>query len=80
MKNVLIPAAGWYGVAAILASYALLNFGVLHSNDLVYIILNLTGSVGIFVDAFRDKDYQPVVLNVVWAAIAIVSLVRLIVG
>jgi len=69
---------GWYGVAAIFVAYALLSFNIIESSSLIYQALNLTGSLGIIYDAFRDKNYQPVVLNILWAVIAAFALVKII--
>ena len=71
--------AGWVGVVLILLAYALLSFGVFDSTDARYHGLNLLGGVGIIVDAFADKNYQPVVLNLIWVAIAVYAIVRTIV-
>ncbi len=75
MKRKIINIFGWYGVAAILGAYALLNFGILEARSIIYQLLNLTGAIGVGVDALNDKDWQPVVLNLVWAVIAIVSII-----
>lgn len=65
---------GWYGVTAIVAAFALLNFGVLDTDSSIYQLLNITGSIGIIVVANSKKDYQPVVLNTVWLLVAIYGL------
>ena len=75
MKRKIINIFGWYGVAAILGAYALLNFGILEARSIIYQLLNLTGAIGVGVDALNDKDWQPVVLNLVWAVIAIGSII-----
>lgn len=69
----------WYGVAAILSAYALLNFHVLSVNSLSYQLLNITGGLGILIDAWASRNYQPVVLNVVWIVIALIAMVRILV-
>ena len=71
--------AGWVGVVLILLAYALLSFGFLESTDARYHVLNLLGGVGIIIDALADKNYQPVVLNLMWAAIAVYAIARTIV-
>jgi len=68
---------GWYGVLAILCAYGLLSFGVIDSHGIVYHLLNLTGGLGIIVDAYADRNYQPVVLNIVWIAIAVYALSKI---
>jgi len=69
---------GWYGVLAILLAYLLISFNVLASKSLGYQLLNLTGAGGIIIEAMSKKDTQPVVLNVVWAIIALLAIGRLI--
>ncbi len=73
----LTELAGWYGVIAILAAYMLLSFNVLDSDSIWYHVINLTGGVGILIDAYADKNYQPVVLNVIWIAVAIYAITRI---
>ncbi|MFA6160854.1 MAG: hypothetical protein WCT54_01650 [Patescibacteria group bacterium] len=68
---------GWFGIGAILLAYTLLTFGVLKSNDLTYMILNLVGSIGILIISFAKKAYQPAVLNIIWSVVALIALVRL---
>ena len=77
MKNKITEILGWYGVVAILLAYALLSFGALESNSLWYQALNLTGAIGIVVDALDDKNTQPAVLNIIWAVIAIIAIVKI---
>ncbi len=72
----LTELAGWYGVIAILVAYALLSFDVLDSHHLANHVINLTGGAGILIDAYADKNYQPVVLNVIWIAVAIYAISR----
>lgn len=77
MKTKSINIAGWYGVLAILAAYALLTFGVVAAKSYAYQLLNLTGALGIITEAAAKKDVQPVVLNIVWAAVAVIALIGL---
>jgi len=68
---------GWYGTSAILLAYALVSFSMLKSTDLSYQILNLSGALGLIVLGVIDRVYQAVTLNVVWAIVACVALVKL---
>jgi hypothetical protein len=68
---------GWYGVAAILIAYALLNFEVIATHSLSYQLLNITGAVGIILDAWNQKNWQPVVLNIFWLLIALYAILKL---
>jgi hypothetical protein len=69
---------GWYGVLAILLAYLLVSFSVLTSKSLGYQLLNLSGALGIIVEAYTKKDKQPVELNIIWAIIALASIIHII--
>jgi cephalosporin-C deacetylase-like acetyl esterase len=77
MKNKITEVLGWYGVAAIVGAYALLSLNFLNSDSLVFQGLNLTGAIGIVIDALDDKNTQPAVLNIIWAIIAFVAIVKI---
>lgn len=77
MNNKIIAGIiGWYGTTAILLAYALLSFDTIESNNIIYQILNITGALALVFHSFRIKDYPPGVLNVVWATIAIITLIQ----
>jgi hypothetical protein len=78
MRNIITETLGWYGVVAVVGAYALLSLGILSSTSLTFQILNLTGAIGIVVDAIDDKNTQPAVLNIIWAVIALVAIVKII--
>lgn len=67
---------GWYGTVAILLAYGLLNFSILTPNNFFYQLLNLTGAVGLAIETFRKKDYQPGILNIIWAIIAGLAILK----
>ncbi len=77
-KSTLIEIVGWYGVSAILAAYVLSTMEVVQANSFWHQVLNLTGSMGIVAVALKKKDYQPLVLNVIWCLVAGLSLISLI--
>ena len=76
MLEFITEACSWYGVVAILGAYALLSFGILDSQHLTYQLLNLSGGIGIVIDAVADKNTQPAVLNTIWAVIAVIAIIR----
>jgi hypothetical protein len=43
----------------------------------LYLLLNLSGSVGILYEAWIKKDWPASALNIAWACIAIIQLIRL---
>ena len=80
MKERLTELLGWYGVVAIVVAYILISFGAVASNSFAYQLLNLTGAVGIVVDALSDKNYQPAILNTIWFVVAAIAIIRVVVG
>lgn len=79
MKNKITEILGWYGVVAIVAAYIMAIFSLIKPTDFWYLILNGTGAMGIVIDALNDKNYQPVVLNLIWAVIAGIAIIRLLI-
>ena len=79
MKVNIYEAVGWYGVLAILTAYGLLNFHYLSIESILFQLLNLSGAVGIIIDAYKNKNYQPIILNIVWGTIAIVAIIQILI-
>jgi hypothetical protein len=78
MKNNIIPEIiGWYGTVAIVTAYALLSFNIISSSNIWYQILNGTGALGIVYISLKKKDYQPGVLNIIWAIIALIAIINI---
>ena len=67
---------GWYGTVAIVLAFALVSFEVLPATSLFYQILNGTGALGIVYISFKKKAYQPGILNIIWAVIAGIAIIR----
>ncbi len=78
-KKIVEEIIGWYGTVAIVFAYALLSFGAMASNSIIYQLLNATGALGILYISFKKKAYQPGVLNLIWTIIAVVAIVRILV-
>jgi len=76
-KHLIDEAFGWYGMVAIVSAYALNSFALIASSDLIYQILNTTGALGIVYISFKKKAYQPGVLNIIWAIIAIIAIIKI---
>lgn len=76
MTTFMHETLGWIGVVFILVAYAGNAFGFFASDAIVYLVLNVFGALGIMIDAAAQKNYQPVVLNVIWLLIAVIGIVR----
>lgn len=58
-------------------AYALVSFSIIQSTDLIYQLLNGTGAVGIVLVSFHKKAYQPGILNTIWAVIALIAIIKI---
>ncbi len=74
----MITVLGWCGIIAILVAYALNSLDLLPVSHHVYQFLNLGGAIGLILEGAMKRDSPVVVLNVIWALIAIISLVSFI--
>jgi hypothetical protein len=68
--------AGWYGTAAILGAFALSSFGALSPRTRSYLLLNLTGALGVAWLCWCKTAWQAFWLEAIWAAIALLALLR----
>lgn len=73
-----VEILGWYGLIAVVIAYGSVSLSFVSPNSYLYQFLNLSGAVGLGGVAFVKKAYQNGVLNLVWGAIAVVALIRLI--
>lgn len=70
--------AGWYGMIALIVAYGLVSFSVIPGDGIMYQLLNLTGGIGLIIVAASKGVVQSVLLNVFWAAIGIIAILRII--
>ncbi|HOX97111.1 MAG TPA: hypothetical protein PL066_02030 [bacterium] len=76
-KKLFIEIIGWYGALAIIGAYFLNSFSFISAYDLSYQILNVTGALGMIAVSFYKKAYQPMTVNIVWAAIGGLAIINL---
>jgi hypothetical protein len=67
---------GWVGVALILSAFTLTTFELINPEEIIYGLLNFTGALGIMVSSYAKKDFQPVILNIIWLLVAAMGIVR----
>lgn len=75
-QRVTAEVAGWYGIGAILLAYALVSFEVISASGVIFQLLNLTGAIGVIIIALHKNVMQSVVLNIFWAGVAVVALLK----
>lgn len=62
---------GWVGGIFLILAYFLLSIRKLKSNSIIYHSLNFFGAIGLAISTFMTKSWPSMVLNIVWALIAI---------
>ena len=77
-NNLLINIVGWYGAVATLSAYFLISAGFVHGKDLSYQLLNFSGAIGLAIICYHKRTYQPLVVNIIWAFIAILAIVNIV--
>jgi len=76
--KILINIAGWYGAIATLGAFILVSYGYLSPHDYFYQLLNLSGAIGLGILCYSKRAYQPLFVNIIWAAIALSVIIHLI--
>jgi hypothetical protein len=79
-EKLLVDVAGWIAMALILAAYALLTAGRLDARSPIYQWMNVIGAIGFVINLSYYRAWPGATLNVIWAGIGIVALVRMAFG
>lgn len=69
---------GWYGMLALIGAYFLVSFGIIDAEELAFQLLNLTGGVALVIFAVSKKATQLAILNIFWALIGALAIIRII--
>lgn len=77
MKFSKIEILGFISTWAILVGYLLIKLEIILPTGLLYQSINLFGSFGIVFVSFKRKAKQPMILNIVWMAVALFAIGRL---
>ncbi|WP_417281970.1 CBU_0592 family membrane protein [Belliella marina] len=65
---------GWVGAILFITSYFMLSIGKLRQEGKYYHLLNLCGAICLVVNAIHFNDNANILVNIVWAAIALMAL------
>lgn len=68
---------GWIGTVLILAAYFLLSSRKMTSEDRSYQWLNVVGAVCVGVNAYAQRAWPVVFIEIAWSAIALVVIARI---
>lgn len=72
--KILYEILGWVGMASVLIAFGLNSLQKLSANSLIYILLNGIGSAFLIVNCYHNQATPPMVLNIIWLGIALISL------
>ena len=72
-----MDVAGWAAALLILLGYALLTAGKVNARSPSYQWMNVLGAIGFVINSGYFKAWPSAVLNVIWAGIGIVALIRI---
>lgn len=68
---------GYVGMIFVLLAYYLISTKKVKYNSVFYQLLNFFGAAGIIFNTFVTKSWPSVLLNIIWALIALLSLFRI---
>jgi Flp pilus assembly protein protease CpaA len=71
MEKIIIDTIGWVAMILILIAYCLITYGKVTSKSISYQALNFFGAALFVVNLCHHKAWPSVVLNVIWALIAL---------
>lgn len=74
MTKHILHTLGWIGACASLGAYFLVTLEVLKPQNFWYQLLNLIGALGLGTICYYKKAHQPLVVNIIWFAIAFISI------
>jgi len=73
-----ISFIGWCGAIIFIIAYFLLSAGYLSAKRPLYHILNVIGGLCLVINAATLKDFPNILVNIVWALIALFAIYRII--
>jgi len=76
MDSIFFDIIGWIGMIFVLVAYLLLSFGKI-KNGYTYQILNLIAGIFMAIGLFTKNAWFSFTLQIVWSAIAIISIIKL---
>ncbi|WP_240197156.1 CBU_0592 family membrane protein [Nonomuraea lactucae] len=75
--DLLLHAIGWIGAGLLVFGYGMVSTSRMSGDSAHYQVLNLAGSAALMVNSAYNDAWPSAGLNLIWAAIGVVSLVKL---
>lgn len=73
----MVVSIRWVAIIALLAGYILLSSGIVIVSGFLYQFLNLIGAALLVWTSYKIKDWPVMILNTIWAGIAIYFLIKI---
>jgi hypothetical protein len=70
MKKRISEAVGWYGLIAVLVGYFIVSLGFVSEGNVIYVLLNFTGSIGLGILSLKKKAKSLALFYFLWAIIS----------
>ncbi len=74
--NILIEISGWVGTFLIVLAYFLISYNKIEADSKNYQLMNFFGAITIGINVYHKQSWSTLALEFVWAAIAIMALVK----
>lgn len=74
--EMLIQTVGWIGTILIVLAYFLVSRKYVTTESKIYQLTNLFGAAGVGINVFHQEAWPALALQINWAIIATVSLIR----
>ena len=71
-KNYFSETVGWYGLFAVLIGYFMVSLGFVAENNLIYVLLNFTGSIGLGIISYKKKAMSLALFYFLWSMISLI--------
>ncbi|RYZ19950.1 MAG: hypothetical protein EOO16_18355 [Chitinophagaceae bacterium] len=75
-RKIIVESIGWAGAVCSLSAYALNSLGVIASQSVTYLLLNILGCACLIFYAASKKAHASWVLNSIWLLFTAVALLR----
>jgi membrane-bound ClpP family serine protease len=72
-----VDICGWVGAVVLLLGFGLSMRKIIGPQSFAYVILNLTGSILLIINAFMIEAYPFLIVNIFWALISTHQLVKM---
>jgi hypothetical protein len=77
IQKYIVEGVGWTGAACSLGAYALNSLGIIASQSVLYLLLNIVGCACLIYYAVSKKAHASWVLNSIWLLFTAIALLRI---